>query len=312
MNLLEIAQQRTYTPEDGVPHWMRGHFRRRTISFANGESDERTNVHWLQSRTFTIDLRLPDRPPLPALPFKQYSQAMLRELSNYEGWMADSEWNGQELSWHGGVSLQWHNRWPEPAQLHRIGNCMIEFCRSGTYVEDWRLQRASGPLIGLRLMDERDALTGQVLHRGGGLIVCGDRLAWTHGRATPIADTTMELRDRAQLAHGNMEALASLFDFETSLAYKMSSGQFNIALSTLPARIGCSFDLEGFEWLNNGEADLCQRIQNSDGQDVVRTFKLDLLQSDWSAQLTTPNTQEGRNWFCAEAETLGRHLTFLS
>jgi hypothetical protein len=58
MNLLQLAARYPQRAEGGVPDWMLGHFRRRAISFADGRSDERTQVHWLQSRSFTIDLRL--------------------------------------------------------------------------------------------------------------------------------------------------------------------------------------------------------------------------------------------------------------
>ena len=188
MNLLELAARYPQRAEGGVPDWMLGHFRRRTISFADGRSDERTQVHWLQSRTFTIDLRLPDAPALPVRAWQDYDAAELRQLANHEGWVADSVWENGYLSWHGGVSLQLHNRWPEPAQLQRIGNCMIEFGTSGAYVEDWRLQASSGPLIGLRLLEECDAETGEVLQRGGGLILCGDRLGWVQGRAVELGE----------------------------------------------------------------------------------------------------------------------------
>ena len=45
MNLLELAVRYPQRAEGGVPDWMLGHFRRRTISFADGRSDERTQVH---------------------------------------------------------------------------------------------------------------------------------------------------------------------------------------------------------------------------------------------------------------------------
>lgn len=167
MNLFELAARHPMRVEGGVPDWMLGHFRRRTISFADGRSDERTQVHWLQSRTFTIDLRLPEGPPLPGRAWQDYDATELRVLANHEGWVADSLWEGGMLSWRGGVSLQLHNRWPEPARLQRIGNCMIEFGTTGAYVEDWRLQAGRGPLIGLRLLEECDGETGQVLRRGG-------------------------------------------------------------------------------------------------------------------------------------------------
>jgi hypothetical protein len=310
MNLLELATRYPQRAEGGVPDWMLGHFRRRTISFADGRSDERTQVHWLQSRTFTIDLRLPDAPALPVRAWQDYDAAELRQLANHEGWVADSVWENGYLSWHGGVSLQLHNRWPEPAQLQRIGNCMIEFGTSGAYVEDWRLQASSGPLVGLRLVEECDAESGEVLQRGGGLILCGEQLGWVQGRAIEPGESALQLRERAERARGDGEALAALFDCETSLAYADEQGCYQVALSTVPARVGQSISLEGFELPGAGR--VCQHLQRTDGRAVVRTFIIDTLEPDWRAELATPSTDEAQRWFAAEGETLSRHLEVLS
>lgn len=305
MNLLDFAKAHPHRAEGGVPEWMLGHFRRRTISFANASSDENTQVHWLQSRTFTIDLRLPDEPPLPVRALDAYSAPELRVLANHEGWMADSLWQNGQLSWQGGVSLQLHNRWPEPALLHRVGNCMIEFAPSGAYVEDWRLQPTSGPLIGLRLLDERDADTGELLHTGGGLIVCGEHAGWVHGRPAPLPDGPASLRKRATAALGDAATLATLFDFETSLAKRDEHEQYRVALSTVPARVGQCLDLEGFELLADGT--LRQHVTLANERAVVRRFEIDTLEPAWRAELTSPWTQEAEGWFEGERETLGRY-----
>nr|WP_288356764.1 hypothetical protein [uncultured Pseudomonas sp.] len=310
MNLLELAARYPQRVEGSVPDWMLGHFRRRTISFADGRSDERTRVHWLQSRTFTIDLRLPDAPALPMRAWQDYTVAELRQLANHEGWVADSLWENGYLSWHGGVSLQLHNRWPEPAQLQRIGNCMIEFGTSGVYVEDWRLQASSGPLIGLRLLEECDAETGEVLQRGGGLILCGEQLGWVQGRAVEPLEPGLQLRERVEQAQGDGEALALLFGCETSLAYADKQGRYQVALSTQPGRVGQSVVLDGFEIPVAGR--VCQHLLRADGRAVVRAFAIDTLEPDWRAEFTTPCTVEAQRWFAAEDETLSRYLEVLS
>ncbi|TWE11092.1 hypothetical protein FB481_101590 [Pseudomonas sp. AG1028] len=310
MNLLELAARYPQRVEGSVPDWMLGHFRRRTISFADGRSDERTQVHWLQSRTFTIDLRLPDAPALPMRAWQDYTVAELRQLANHEGWVADSLWENGYLSWHGGVSLQMHNRWPEPAQLQRIGNCMIEFGTSGAYVEDWRLQASSGPLIGLRLLEECDAETGEVLQRGGGLILCGEQLGWVQGRAVEPLEPGLQLRERVEQAQGDGEALALLLGCETSLAYADKQGRYQVALSTQPARVGQSVVLDGFDIPVAGR--VCQHLLRADGRAVVRTFVIDTLELDWRADLTTSSTVDAQRWFAAERETLSRYLQVLS
>lgn len=310
MNLLELVKTHPLPAQAGVPEWMLGHFRRRTISFADGRSDERTQVHWLQSRTFTIDLRLPDALPLPVRALADYSLPELRTLANHEGWMADSLWRDGQLSWADGVSLQTHNRWPEPAILHRVGNCMIEFAPSGAYVEDWRLQSTGGPLIGLRLLEEHDAETDELLHQGGGLILCGEHAGWVHGRPQNLPQAPGTLRDRALAAMGDAATLAKLFDFETSLAKRDAQGNYRIKLSTLPARLGQSLNLDGFERVAEGS--LRQQLILPDGRIVVRSYEVDTLEPDWQPVLTSPSTPEAEAWFSAEQETLERYLTVLS
>ena len=60
MNLLELVACYLQRVEGGVLDWMFGYFRWCSISFVDGRSDECTQVYWLQSRSFIIDLRLPD------------------------------------------------------------------------------------------------------------------------------------------------------------------------------------------------------------------------------------------------------------
>lgn len=311
MNVFELAAGFPARPSGGVPEWMLGHFRRRFITFADGRSDERTEVHWVQSRTFTIDLRLPAGPPLPARPLAHYDADSLRVLANHEGWMADTLWQDGQLSWRGGVSLQVHNRWPEPAPLQRVGNCMIEFAPSGAYVEDWRLQATGGPLIGLRLIEERDVASGVVRQRGGGLIVCGDHAAWTHGRAR-ILDLPpgQTLRDRASLVCGDAAQLQPLFDFETSLAHGEVGKAYHVVLSTQPARVGQTLDLLGFDAPKGDRVRQRLSIDAGDGYrvEVVREYIIDVLAPDWQPDLSTPQSAEGAAWFESEFETLGRHL----
>lgn len=166
----------------GVPSWMLGYFKRRSISFYNGLTDITTDVCWIQSRTFTIDLRLPKK-VMEKKDISNYSKDELSEVSNYEGWVADSIYDGEKLFWDGGVSYQNRNKWPEPAYLKKVGNCMMEFCPSNVYVEDWRLQNKNqGSMIGLRLVEEIDTKTNEVSKKDGGLIICGEFAAICLGR----------------------------------------------------------------------------------------------------------------------------------
>lgn len=307
MNLFEFAAERPYQPATSVPDWMLGCWKRYSISFADGTSDTRTHVCWLQSRNFTIDLRLPvEQDQAPAKAMEEYNAQELRALANYEGWVAGSRWDGRALSWlPADTSLQLHNRWPEPAILQRVGNCMIEHCSSQSYVEDWRLQAsAPGPLIGLRLVHERNLETGALRHLGGGLIVVGDHAALVLGRSTPVA-SHRPLREQVAQAHDDPEALRALFDFETSVGHRASGGDFTVRWSTCPQRLNQVLSpWDGFTPQLDGR--LLQRTEVN-GTAVERLYSVDCMEALHTFSLETPHTSDGQRWMQEEEETLRRY-----
>ncbi|MBU2884588.1 hypothetical protein KO507_02290 [Gilvimarinus agarilyticus] len=310
MHLQELIEQSPYTADSGVPDWMLGFFKRRSISFANGDTDLSTHVCWLQSRNFTIDLRLPiEAEQVAAKPWQDYSAVELRRLGNYEGWVADSVWNGETLAWQNEMALQLHGRWLEPAYLKRIGNCMMEFCPSNAYVEDWRLQPSQpGPLIGLRLTEEKNLSTGVVTTRGGGLIVCGDYAALVLARPGAIdAEHANALREKAVAAVGNGDALASLFEFETSVAQGSLTKGYKVTMSTQPNRVGEPLlPLDGFTITDNGKT-LKQCVTLCDGTDIERLYRIDTLEPMQSYSQITTTTAQANQWFEQERETLCRY-----
>ncbi|MEH3098755.1 hypothetical protein [Sphingomonas adhaesiva] len=161
--LLATLPQRAADP--AFPAHLLGAFRRHAITFCNGLTDTVTRVFWFQSRTFTIDLRLPDGAATP--------------VDQRQGWIGDTLWDAAagEMSWRIPASYQPHDQWPEAARLLPIGNSVIEIAPSGAYVEDWRQQAVRGPLLGLRLTAVVDTATGASEPREGGLIVAGPHIA---------------------------------------------------------------------------------------------------------------------------------------
>ncbi|MBV6824670.1 hypothetical protein [Pseudomonas sp. PD9R] len=307
MHLTELVAQYAQRPAQGVPDWMLGFYKRRAISFANGLTDTQTHVCWFQSRNFTIDLRLPleDR-QVPAKPLSAHSAQDLQILANYEGWEALCSWEGETLSWHTDTSLQVHNRWPEPAVLKRIGNCMIEFAPSGAYVEDWRLQlSAPGALIGLRLLEEKQLETGSVRHRGGGLIVCGGYAAMVLGRADPL-ESGLPLRELVSRHVDDPQWLNGAFNFETSVAQGSLDDGYQITLSTCAARVGQPLiPLDGFERQADG-IHVIQRLL-VDGMACERLFIIDTLEPCISFTQATGFSSSAAQWYERESPTLSRY-----
>ncbi|WP_041521746.1 hypothetical protein [Gilvimarinus agarilyticus] len=315
MHLLELIKHHATQAQNGVPDWMLGYYKRSAISFADGTTDIATHVCWLQSRNFTIDLRLPiNNQQVSAKPLEQYTENELRTLGNYEGWEAPCEWDGTALSWLNDTSLQYHNRWTEPGILHRIGNCMIELCPSNAYVEDWRLQPSGpGPLVGLRLIDDTCLDSNSVLHRGGGLIVCGDYAALVLGRPDSQADAghsaqpANQFREALVAAQGNTSALKPLLQFETSVAHGSLSDGYKIQLTTCPHRNGQSLlPLDGFEFDEIGQQVL-HRFTDEHGRARLRRFSIDTIEADCHYSQATPTTHDAKSWLSQEAETLTRY-----
>lgn len=312
MTLQDLIALHPRKPESGVPDWMLGFWKRYSISFANGMTDLHTHVCWLQSRNFTIDVRLPlEKDQVAAKALGNYSEDELQVLANYEGWKAPSIWDGTQLSWGDTeVSLQLHNRWPEPALLRRTGNSMIEHCPSNIYMEDWRLQAsAPGPLVGLHLIEEREVSSGRVRHKGGGLIVCGDYAALALGRAEPL-HSGKTLKTLVAEAGTDVSQLEPLFNFETSVAITSPDGGYKVMLSTQPARIGTELlPCTGFEVLPN------QQVRQTlvlNGLACERIFEVDTVERDVSYAQTTPASASAQAWFDSESHTLTRYLQALT
>ena len=315
MHLQELLTDYEKQATQGVPDWMLGYFKRYAISFADGSTDLETNVCWLQSRNFTIDLRLPIIvQQVSAKSWEDYSIAELLIMADYEGWEALCDWNNDTLSWQEtNNSLQFHNRWTEPAVLKRFGNCMIELSPSGTYVEDWRLQPSKpGALIGLRLLEQRIIETGEIQHSGGGLILCGDYAALVLGRPQSINPNQgyNSLRKLVVDAHGQPDKLSSLFNFETSVAQGSLSQGYNITLSTKPERIGkilCPLDHFEFIETNNLTPQLIRQTLTYQGELCERIFTVDTIEKNISYTQTTPFTPEAKKWYKREEKTLTRY-----
>jgi hypothetical protein len=283
-----------------VPDWTLGCFRRRSITYFTGVCDGATRVFWLQSHGLTADLRLvADFPVLAERPaLEDLSDDLLMALAEAEGGIAETAWDGTQMSWGSWTAFQLHDKWPEPAVLKRVGDSLIEFAPSGVYVEDWRLQpSAPGLLVGLKLIEERDLGAQDIRHRGGGLIVCGDYAAFIRGRPVPL--TGGRLPDLVRAARKNAAALNSLFAFECSYAERDSAGAFKVALSTRPWRASETLiALDGFSY-DAASGSLTQRV-SEDGIALERRFTIETLRADFTAPLSTPATGEAKAWLKRE------------
>lgn len=288
MNLFEVIKtlKPTTSHPEMIPDFLYGAFRRKSISFFNGLTDENTIVYWFQSRSFTIDLRL-----------KSQTGTAVQER---QGWIGNTLWDSasQLLSWEvkDYANYQNHVQWPEPAKLHAIGNCILEFSPSHVYVEDWRQQVQRGLFLGLRLQSAIEVQSGQKLEMDGGLIICADHIAYALTRLPEVQSAVAQMDLKAV----DPTVFALLESFEVSIGTDAQAKTY----STRTSETGKTFNLENFEVLN--ETRLVQSVI-LDGRDIDLIFELDIYQPDYQFQYTTSTTTQAEGWLKSEQDHLMHH-----
>ena len=288
MNLWELIRtlSPTTTQPEVMPSFLYGAFRRKSISFFNGLTDQSTIVYWFQSRSFTIDLRLKSQNDTP--------------VTERQGWIGNTIWNDatQLLSWEveDYANYQNHVQWPEPAKLHALGNCILEFSPSNVYVEDWRQQVKKGLFLGLRLESAVDVQSGAKLEMDGGLIICADHIAYALTRLPEVQSAVAQMNLKAV----DPTVFALLESFEVSIG---TDGQAK-TYSTRSSETGKAFNLENFEVLN--ESSLVQHVILDDRQ-IDLIFELDIYQPDYQFQYATPTTTQAESWLKSEQDHLMQH-----
>ncbi|MCO8114292.1 hypothetical protein NI465_08945 [Acinetobacter lwoffii] len=288
MNLFEVIKTlKPTTPQpEIIPGFLYGAFRRKSISFYNGLTDENTIVYWFQSHSFTIDLRL-----------KSQTGTAVQER---QGWIGNTLWDSasQLLSWEvkDYANYQNHVQWPEPARLHAVGNCILEFSPNNVYVEDWRQQVQHGLFLGLRLQSALDVQSGQKLEMDGGLIICGDHIGYALTRLPEVQSAVAQMDLKAV----DPTVFALVESFEVSIG---TDGQAK-TYSTRSSETGKTFNLENFEVLN--ESSLVQHVILDD-REIDLIFELDIYQPDYEFQYRTPTTTEAESWLKSEQEHLMHH-----
>lgn len=311
MHLKELITQFQQRPSQTVPNWVIGCFKRKSISFSSGLTDISTHVLWLQGRNITIDLRLPiESDQITNGSWQDCNEDERYQLANYEGWFAYSDWQDEVLSWSGGTAFQIHNRWPQPATLTRVGNCMMEFSPTDAYIEEWRLRSSStGPLVSLELIEETNLDTGECRHRGGALIINGDWAGIVLGRAKEITDETETGQLRELVKHVKIDDPVNhdIFNFETSVAQGSLEEGYTVKFTTVEGRKNQTlFELEGFEFDSSTEQVI--QLFKEHGQTIERRFSIDTLEPTFNYSNVTETTAESERWVEKESETMGRYL----
>ncbi|MQW91996.1 hypothetical protein GHJ48_06230 [Acinetobacter sp. dk771] len=288
MNLFDALKHIPHksSQDSRVPHYLHGAFRRKSISFHNGLTDEKTIVYWFQSKSFTIDLRL-----------KTVTDTAVTER---QGWIGDTLWNesSQLLFWEVKpyANYQNHVQWPEPAKLHAIGNSILEFSPSNVYVEDWRQQATDGLFLGLRLKECIDQSTGEHITMDGGLIICGSYIAFALSRIPEIQQKVASL----DFNSCEDQALSAIESFEVSISTNGQTKQF----TTSEKCYLTAFNFDGFTILDDGS--LAQDIQQGDKQ-LKLIFEVDVFEPSYQLSTSTVTLPAAQDWLKQEQDHLMHH-----
>lgn len=295
MNLTDLLER---LPRKGIgdlafPRNLLGTFRRKSISFCTGVTDETTVVYWLQSKTFSIDLRLPEAAATP--------------LIERQGWVGDTFWDDatRELSWQIARSYQPSNQWPEPAKLSFIGNCVLEFAPSGAYVEDWRQKSSRGPLLGLRLVSMINETTGRETPMDGGLVIAGEHAAFAQSRLPEVDSALQRAASLDQALAAGIASEAEIESYEVSVAI----GGRAITYSTQPTRAGEAIGAGDFSIRSDGKV-AQERLVGGDL--CVLLYQLDVFEPDFTFDNQTPSTSAALDWMELEKRHLARHAVLVS
>lgn len=295
MNLFEALKLiPTQSAEDAaIPASLFGAFRRKSISFFNGLTDEKTIVYWFQSKTFTIDLRLKNQRDTP--------------LTERQGWIGETLWEPEAelLSWQVAKNgnFQNHIQWPEPAKLHMVGNCILEFSPNNTYVEDWRQQADSGIYLGLRIQSAQHLATGKQIALDGGLIICGQYMAYAQSRLPELQNQLSEyssLDEAVQLSADTTATVKAIENFEVSI----SLANQKINYSTQSFKTGQQMLLDDFEVL---DAQTLSQQKMINGELYTVLFKVDTYAPHYEFQRSTTASSACENWYAAEQNHLAFH-----
>ncbi|OBY75526.1 hypothetical protein [Acinetobacter gyllenbergii] len=288
MNLISLLAQLEPTAIDDhlpLPRYLLGCFRRKSISFFNGMTDEKTIVYWFQSKSFSIDLRLIDA-----------NQTAVHER---QGWIGDTLWDSERelLSWQVHQNYQNHIQWPEPAKLYPIGNSILEFSPSHAYVEDWRQQAQQGLLLGLRLFQMQNVATQQMIAMDGGLMISDQHMAYAQSR---LPQQQKQLKNsRIDHPENDLKAIES---YEVSVALNGSS----IGFSTISSRLQQSISLDDFEI---EDANTLTQLKQIEGELYRLYFHVDIYQPDFVFNTTTATTTDTQQWLAAEQKHLLKNAT---
>lgn len=224
-----------------APDWLAGLWRREALVFPDGRADRTTQVHWGQTRSLYVDLRIPaDRPAVRGRrSFADFSHAELLQLTDQKGFAGHLVMAGDLCTWIRYIDYRPSTGRPDSGRLRLDGDILYEEGDPGSvlasaYHETYRRERRA---------DRRSvALRAVASNAGSGtrdavLVLIDDRFLFARGRAAALPPAE-SLRDLVLAAGDDRTAIHGYLDCEVSLGGTEANAAWRILSSTIPFREG--------------------------------------------------------------------------
>jgi hypothetical protein len=211
-----------------VPPEYTGLWRREVIT-APGFRDETTQVLWLQTRSWYVDLRVPaDRPPARGgAGFADYDAAELLALGQIQGFAGELAAADGICLWRRDLDRQPPGPLPDEARCAVDGDVMIEDGVHADYQEIWRrVSGSEGPFAAFGLADPAGA---------DGLLVlaCDHMMEFRARSGAPLTGASLTEQVERRLSAGDRAAAEELLATRIRYAAR-DGGTWRVRLSSHP------------------------------------------------------------------------------
>lgn len=224
-----------------APAWLKGIWRREAMIFADGRSDRTTSVHWGQTGSLYVDLRIPAGRPAARgrRSLEAFDNEELLRIAAQKGFAGHILMDGDRCTWIRYIDYQPGTGRPDSGRLRLEGETLYEegdatSIVASSYREIYRHERKAQRLCAALRAVSAESSGG---HREAVLVLIDDRFLYARDRAKPLppAETLVDL---VKAADGDRGQILFYLDCEISLGTIEAAGGWRIDASTLPFREG--------------------------------------------------------------------------
>ena len=180
----------------------------------------------------------------------------------------------------------------------------MEFSPSNAYVEDWRQQASTGLFLGLRLVKAVHVSTQQEISLDGGLIICGEHMAYAQSRLPQIQQNidTLGVLSYVERSPSDLNQIES---YEVSVSTQDQLIQYSSCTQMTQQQL----ILDGFEVVDAGTL-IQHKLIGGEAYQLV--FVVDVCEPEYTFQNVTPTTADSQHWLKQEQHHLMHHATVVA